>query len=119
MKELLGWYGYGSHESADIVSSNTSNLTAIAMPHDLTSSISNDIGTNVTMLMNKRHGNTPLTDQMNSNSKMIMEKGDLTNAAQNKSAIGADKQGSYSFVVVVVVVDGCYSLMLWHVKSTR
>lgn len=94
MRELLGWYGYGGHKSTDIATSNSSNSSAMALPHDLTSTVSNDISTTVTMLMNKRHRNTLSTDKMN-NGNSIMENVDLTNAVQNKNATSADKQGWY------------------------
>lgn len=95
MKELLGWYGYGgTHESTDIVASNSSKLSSMALPHDLTSTISNDISTTVTMLVNKRHRNTLLTDKMH-NSNIIMENVDLINSVQNKNANIIDKQGGY------------------------
>lgn len=94
MKELLGWYGYDSHEPIDIVTSNSSNLSAMALTHDLPSTIANDIGTTVTMLMSKRHRNAQSTDKMN-NGNAVMENVDLTNAVPFKNAASADKQGTY------------------------
>lgn len=95
MRELLGWYGYCSQKSTDIATSNSSNLSAMALPHDLTSTISNDIGTTVTMLMNKRHRNTPSTDKI-SNRNSLTENVDLTNAVQCRNTTSADKQGWFS-----------------------
>lgn len=105
MRELLGWYGYGSHKSTDIATSNSSNFSAMALPHDLTSTISNDIGTTVTMLMNKRHRTTQSTDNMN-NGNSITENVDLTNAMQNKNTMCADKQGSYIFRMLLIFNSG-------------
>lgn len=95
MNELLGWYG---HESTDVVTSNLSNLTAMALPHDPSSTISNDIDATVKMLLNNRRRNALLADKMN-NSSTVTDNVGPTNAVQHKSTTSADKQGWYVYCI--------------------
>lgn len=102
MKELLGWYGYDSHTPTDIAASNSSNMS-----HDLTSTISNDIGSTVTMLMNStRQRTTLLTDKLN-NTNGMMDNVDLT---RNMNC--ADKSGWYTHIfarIIIIINDSSHT----------